>query len=211
MIIQRTSRFATLAGIVFIASSHDSTAATAVVVDSLGRVLGIPFDYDNDPPQVVVITRTGYVVRFNETGLIATYISDITGNSFMGTAQFESTDCTGQPLLALAQTTVPGGVVIAADLPDAWGSALVYVPKLPTGPVKTLKSTLNSYSGCTLNYSPYTTMAIIPLPNDPAVTGVLGNATPPFHVEIVSDCVFSNGFECSGNTSRPAGLRVQAR
>ncbi|GEM_PF-6082018 len=177
-------------------------AASPVMVDSDAKTLGIPLRSGDEPPQVTVVTRTGYLVTYeSSTGAIMGYLQDAVGNNFAGLEPFfESADCTGQPYAPMGSSPsgLAGGVVATAD-PAAWGASLVYVPKAPTAIVKTLKSSRYMGGACQNRSAwPKTAAVVVPLANDPAITAVSGPVVPPLHLEIVSDCIFSSGFQCAG-------------
>lgn len=177
-------------------------AATPVLVDTHGTSIGIPIrTAGSDPTQVTVVTRTGFVVNYDSlTGEVAFNVQDAIGNKIHANEAFyESADCTGQAYLpaAATQASLAGGVVVRAD-PVFWGAALVQVPKNAPATIRTLRSSRFSGSACQDRSAfPWTAAAVVPLANSPAVTAVDGTLNLPLRLEIVSDCVFSSGFQCA--------------
>lgn len=175
-------------------------AATPAIVDANGATLGIPLRTATDPTQVTVVSPKGFIVNFDSsTGDLAANVQDPVGNRiFSNQPYFESADCTGQGYLPIgpSASAVAGGVVMGAD-PSLWGTARVYIPKNPASPVRTLRSSRYAGSTCVDRSAfPLVGAAVVPLPNVTATTGVSGAAALPMRLEIVSDCVFANGFQC---------------
>jgi hypothetical protein len=175
-------------------------AATAVVVGGGGSVLGIPLRSHNDPAQVSVVTSTGYIATYlAATGQLAPNVQDAVGNRAFANEQFfESSDCSGPGFIPIGPTfnAIAGGVVMSAD-PSLWGAPIVFVHKNPFVQVRSLRSSRYVGQVCVDRSSlPYVAAAVVPLPNNPSVTGVSGATSLPMRLEVVSDCVFANGFEC---------------
>lgn len=177
-------------------------AATPVLVDTNGISVGIPIrTVGSDPTQVTVVTRSGFVVNYDSlTGEVAFNVQDAVGNKIHANEAFyESTDCTGKGYLPAAATpaSLAGGVVVRAD-PTFWGAVLVQIPKNAPATIRTLRSSRFSGSACQDRSAfPFIAAAVVPLANSPAVTAVNGTLNLPLRLEIVSDCVFSSGFQCA--------------
>ncbi len=191
--------------------SGPTFAATPVLVDAAGTTLGIPLRTLRDAgisQSLIVVKPTGYLVNhLAGTGAISSDIEDVLGNRINGNrAYFESTNCSGQAYLTVGdgQTGAPGGFVIASNT-GQWGSDIVYVPKAPAATVRTLRSVYLSASCQTTTVSAAT---VVPLPNISAVTGVLGPAVPPVHLDVVSDCIFSSGFECTSGAAAVSPVKM---
>lgn len=188
--------------VILAASSPLAFAATPAIVDANGTTLGIPLRVATDPTQVTVTTRTGFVVNYvSGTGQLAANVQDPIGNRiFSNEPYFESSDCTGQGYLPIGPTpaAIAGGVVMGSDA-SLWGASTVFIPKNPAATIRTLRSSRHIGSACTDRSAfPFVGAAVIPTANAPITTGVVGPAALPMRLEIVSDCVFSNGFQCPG-------------
>ncbi|OJY94637.1 MAG: hypothetical protein BGP24_07835 [Lysobacterales bacterium 69-70] len=148
-----------------------------------------------------MVTRTGFIVNFDSlSGEIAANVQDAVGNKLHANeAYYESADCTGQSYLPAAASvaSLAGGVVMRAD-PAFWGASLVYVPKNAQATMRTLRSSRFSGGACQDRSAfPRTGAAVVPIANLMATTAVVGTLSLPLRLEIISDCVFSSGFQCA--------------
>jgi hypothetical protein len=147
-----------------------------------------------------VISLRGFRFSVESSGRIGGATGDFDGSSYQATVWYTTVDCTGPEYLRAFGATItgrlPGGSLVRLDGPV---TQLVYVPKVPSVSILTLRAAKDQGTTC-IPQQPQNGPVVPFLPNDPSVTGVPNeNFTPPLRLEVVPLSalinLFSDGFE----------------
>lgn len=191
-------------GVVATIAAAQALAASPVVVDATGRVLGF-YQAPTNPDVVRLISTQGYVAKIN---MKTAAFSVVPGNAVdasdgigTGAVYYAGLNCTGDPFYSVAsagETKLGGWVFWSENDNGLW-----FVPKAPTIVQFTAQSgrSLDSGSCSNTSFSSDFTRAY---PNDPGTTGV-SNTPPvaPLRIEVAtvadpSGLLLRDGFETIG-------------
>ena len=193
--------FTVVAAIPIALSAWCAQAASPVVVDANGVILGFyqgPNTADAGAT-VVVITTQGYVARYDRvSGVMSFEPPDAWTQFTYGRIQalyFESADCSGDPYIPVSESFTGGTVAAQQESGDRY-----YIPK-NSGEVTLVNLSRRLQNGqCQSGQTASGTLMRV-YPNDPNVTGVQNEpAVGPLRIEVVtiggsSFDVFKDGFE----------------
>jgi hypothetical protein len=178
-------------------------AASPVLIDATGRILGFYAEVRDSTP--VVVSPQGYLVRYDlRNARVSSEYTDLLGGgtSLGGALYYSVPNCAGDPYVSYPQLSAGGFVFSLGSFEPTLPRAdlLFYVPKGLTQEVQFTTASRLLLDGTCQNGNTATGPFLRVYPNDPNETGVPGQPAGPLRLEVgaiddPSGLLLRDGFE----------------